>query len=215
VSVLDPALDPTVDPPGNFHSVTVHTFDPGHTGLVGGEWVKGIGCPTGGTFTDSVCTSGDPSDQSNWGLLLSKTGPTSNNASMEAELHNPKGVTLTELGYDIRTLEYPFNVQGSHCGAGAPRFDIVTTTGTFFIGCRSPVAMFTSGVAGSGDAWTRLRWSPPLAFGAPCGPGPCAITGTVQRIVIVFDEGSDTGADFFGAAVLDNIDVNGQLVGHT
>jgi hypothetical protein len=41
------------------------------------------------------------------------------------------------------------------------------------------------------------------------------ITGTVQRIVIVFDEGTDTGADFFGAAILDNIDVNGQLVGHT
>jgi hypothetical protein len=41
------------------------------------------------------------------------------------------------------------------------------------------------------------------------------ITGTVQRITIVFDEGTDAfGApDSFGAAVLDNIDVNGQLVG--
>jgi hypothetical protein len=35
----------------------------------------------------------------------------------------------------------------------------------------------------------------------------------VKRIVIVFDEGTDTGPDFFGAAILDNIDVNGQLVG--
>ena len=29
----------------------------------------------------------------------------------------------------------------------------------------------------------------------------------------MFDEGTDTGPDFFGAAILDNIDVNGTLVG--
>jgi hypothetical protein len=33
-------------------------------------------------------------------------------------------------------------------------------------------------------------------------------------LTIVFDEGQDTGGpDFFGLAVLDNIDVNGVLVG--
>ncbi len=38
----------------------------------------------------------------------------------------------------------------------------------------------------------------------------------VTRIVIVFDEGQDPsgGPDQFGAAILDNIDVNGTLVGH-
>ena len=37
----------------------------------------------------------------------------------------------------------------------------------------------------------------------------------MKRITIVFDEGQDEsgGPDFFGAAVLDNIDVNGVLVG--
>jgi hypothetical protein len=239
VSVLDPPLDPSVDPPGNLHAVSVHTFDPAHTGLVGGEWVKGTGCPANqpvatypatsptGTFSDSVCKSGDPSDQSNWGLLLTKTGPTSNNASMEAELHNPKGITLTELGYDIRSLDYPQSVSGSHCGAGAPRFDVVTTTGFFFVGCRSPLAdSISSGVPGSGDGWTRLRWgalgvvmgfcfAPTPTTACPVNFALVPITGTVQRIVIVFDEGTDTGADFFGAAILDNIDVNGQLVGHT
>jgi hypothetical protein len=35
----------------------------------------------------------------------------------------------------------------------------------------------------------------------------------VERIQIIFDEGQDTGPDFFGAAIIDNIDVNGQLVG--
>jgi hypothetical protein len=36
----------------------------------------------------------------------------------------------------------------------------------------------------------------------------------VRRILIIFDEGQDAGPDFFGAAILDNIDVNGALVGH-
>jgi hypothetical protein len=223
VSVLDPPLDPTVDPPGNLHAATVHLFDPAHTNLVGGKWVEGTGCPTNqpvatypatsptGTYTDPACTTGDPSDQSNWGLLLSKVGPTSNNASVEVELHNPKGITnLTELGYDIRKRG-SLNVAGSHCGAGAPRFDIVTTTDTFFLGCNSPPPTQTVG-----DGWTRLRWSPVMAYSASTfvlGP----VTGTVQRIVIVFDEGTDTsgGPDQFGAAILDNIDVNGQLLGHT
>ena len=54
-----------------------------------------------------------------------------------------------------------------------------------------------------------------MAFGPGCGPiQPCEITGiTVDRLSIVFDEGQDTGPDNFGAAVLDNIDVNGTMVG--
>jgi hypothetical protein len=226
VSVLDPPLDPAVDPPGNLHAASVHRFDPAHTNLVGGKWVEGTGCPTQqpvatypatsptGMYTDPACTTGDPSDQSNWGLLVSKVGPTSNNASVEVELHNPKGITsLTELGYDIRKRG-SLNLAGSHCGAGAPRFDIVTTTDTFFIGCNSPPPTTQT----VGDGWTRLRWtgSPVLAFSATTFV-LTPVTGTVQRIVIVFDEGTDVsgGPDQFGAAILDNIDVNGQILGHT
>jgi len=36
---------------------------------------------------------------------------------------------------------------------------------------------------------------------------------TAASVSIVFDEGYDTGPDNFGLAVLDNIDVNGTLVG--
>jgi hypothetical protein len=41
------------------------------------------------------------------------------------------------------------------------------------------------------------------------------VTGTVTELSIVFDEGQDPsgGPDQFGAAILDNIDVNGVLVG--
>jgi len=36
----------------------------------------------------------------------------------------------------------------------------------------------------------------------------------VKSITIIFDEGQDKPGDGSGLAVLDNIDVNGKLVGH-
>src|SRR2546429_7427504 len=56
---------------------------------------------------------------------------------------------------------------------------------------RSTLFPYTTLFRSLGDGWLRLRWNPPMGFGAACGPtfGPCPITGTVQRIQIVFDEG--------------------------
>jgi len=205
----------TTDPPGNFHHVQPADFDPGKTYLVQATWLSGIGCPTGAStfmpnamFTDAACATGDPSDHHNEGLLLVKTGPTNNFAAATAELTNVKGITLTELGYDIRKSGGSgASTLGSHCGAGAPRFDVVTADGiVHFVGCRSPMPI----VAASSTDWIRLRWTATeLAVAFP----PISSTDVVKRIVIVFDEGTDTGTDFFGAAILDNIDVNGTLVG--
>jgi hypothetical protein len=79
----------------------------------------------------------------------------------------------------------------------------------------------------SGDGWQRLRWgvggtvlARPQTGTCPSGfvtsGGLCVISGhPVDSLSIVFDEGQDApGApDEFGLAVLDNIDVNGTLVG--
>jgi len=65
-----------------------------------------------------------------------------------------------------------------------------------------------------GNGWLRLRWGgamPLLAFG-PSGLVDISQLD-VRTLSIVFDEGQDTGPDNFGLAVLDNVDVNGQLVG--
>ena len=219
--LAQPVLDPLTDPPGKFKAVHASQFDPAKTNLVQGSWLSGIGCPTNGfiapynpvtnsagpsePYSDSGCPTGDPNDQRNMGLLLVKTGPTNNFASATAELTNVKGMTITELGYDIRKNASAASLSGSHCGAGAPRFNIVTTDGAnHFIGCNSPAGV----PGGASTGWVRLRWDPATAF------PPVLLTDTVQRIVIVFDEGTDTGPDFFGAAILDNIDVNGTLVGH-
>jgi hypothetical protein len=220
-------LDPLTDPPGNFHTVTPRDFDPAHTNLVQAAWLNAIGCPTNafvavpntsftgvaGTmpFTDTACLTGDANDQHNEGLLLVKTGPTSNFAAAVAELVNVKTITLTELGYDIRKVGLSADPRGSHCGAGAPRFNVVTSDGlVHFLGCNSPPAAQTPSTNGG---WLRLRWNAAELAAAfpPILPG-----NVVNRIVIVFDEGQDPsgGPDQFGAAILDNIDVNGTLVGH-
>lgn len=99
---------------------------------------------------------------------------------------------------------------GSHCGAGAPRFDIQTTTDFYFVGYSSPPPTETA----LGDAWIRLRWggaAPLMGYNSAGMLTP--ITGDVKSIFVVFDEGTDTGPDFFGGAVLDNIDVKGVLGG--
>ena len=219
--VVDPttSLVQPEDPPDDPITVVPFEFDPNHTSLVRAFWMRGIGCPTGATavafsgattpVTDPACTTGDPKDSpgKNKGLLLVKTGPSTENfASAGAVLNGVKGITLTELGYDIRKGTAAVNPAGSHCGAGAPRFNVLTTDGTnHFIGCNSPPGTPLA----LSDSWLRLRW---FAV-AGCVPGFPPVCSPVQSITIIFDEGTDTGPDLFGLAVLDNIDVNGTLVG--
>jgi hypothetical protein len=212
-------------PPPAFNSVKPQVFDPGDTDTAQSMWINGIGCPNAtathntnnanGSVSDPQCAgSYDASDEENAGLLLSKEGPSSSNSSGTATLGGIAPNThVTELGYDIRTVNYPGSLS-SHCGNGSPRFNVTTTDGLFFVGCDSPQAdSFTSDTAGSGGAWTRLRWGTggTVQGYGPSGLGP--ITGTVKSISILFDDGTEVGPDYFGAAVLDNIDFNGAIVG--
>jgi hypothetical protein len=187
-------------------------FDPDHTFLVQAAWLGGIGCPTTETFTDTACPTGDSKDKRVEGLLLAKTGSTANNASAFAVITDPPR-TLTELGWDIRKPgnELSAGARGSHCGAGAPRWNITTRDGTtYFIGCNSPPAADQT----PGEGFVRLRWGAgTLAVQAGTGTPTPINTLDVRRLSIVFDEGYDTGPDNFGLAVLDNINVNGVLVG--
>jgi len=240
---------------GSF-TVIPFEFDPYNTHLVAAEWKGGLGCPTNAntapflppdfstvgtsSYTDPACPTGDPWDKHNEGLLLAKTGPTNNDASAGAMLQGVKGTVLTGLGFDIRKpgpglplVTFPgdqSDPRGSHCGAGAPRFNIVIGGYFYFLGCNSP----TPDSDTPGNGWQRLRWgtttdlsaSPQCSAGF-CGPGKdnpctasivhpsyCNIKGQmVDSIEIIFDEGDDTGPDNFGLAILDNIDVNGMLVG--
>lgn len=199
-----------------YFQVKPREFDPGKTFLVQAEWLAGIGCPTnarqalfpsgyGPNYTDPACPTGDPRDRKNEGLLLAKTGPTTNFASAVADIKGVEGKVLTELGWDIRKPgnDTPLGPRGSHCGGGAPRWNVQTNGGFYFIGCNSPLPVTTVTLGG----YQRHRWSTTThPVGGPFGE-------RIESIQIVFDEGYDTGPDNFGLAVLDNIDVNGVLVG--
>jgi len=184
-------------------NVVPFEFDPNATYLVRATWQTGIGCP------DSEGCAGDPQDKRNEGLLLVKSGPPATFAAAGARLLGPavKGVSLTELGYDIRKPVSSVDPRGSHCGAGAPRFNVVTSDGvTHFIGCNSPPPVQSVVAPG----WVRLRWgTAELGAAFP----PILPTDKVASISIIFDEGPDAGPDNFGAAILDNIDVNGSIAG--
>jgi hypothetical protein len=107
---------------------------------------------------------------------------------------------LTEIGFDIRN--------SGHCGAGAPRFNVVTTDNVFHFlgGCSNA----TSSPATPEQGWSRVRIDPTNASQAfP----PVTASEIVKSIDLIFDEGTDTGTDFSGMAVLDNLDVNGFLIG--
>jgi hypothetical protein len=196
------APEPEDDP----HNAVPFQFDPFKTGLVRSTWLRGVGCPTNANFTpfggsstpfeDTGCPTGDDKDNKFDGLLLVKTGPTANFASAGVDMKNVKGIILTELGYDIRS--------GSHCGAGAPRFNVVTIDGvTHFVGCNSPPPVITAASTG----WQRRRWTPAQAFPPIVEP--------VESITLMLDEGQDAGGapDFSGHAIVDNIDINGSLTG--
>lgn len=86
--------------------------------------------------------------------------------------------------------------------AGASRFNIMTTDNvTHFLGCNSPAPASDTVIA---PGWHRKRYDPATAF-PPVLPG-----STIQSISIIFDEGTDQGNGF---VYLDNIDINGALIG--
>ena len=208
-----------------FIQVHARTYDPAHTHLAQSGWIAGIGCPTGAgvsttggtspdtTYTDPACPTGDSKDGTVEGLLMVKTGPTANFAAAVADLRTAKKMLLTELGYDLRKPVSTADPRGSHCGAGAPRFDITLKNGSsYFIGCNSPPP--TTQTAGNG--WLRLRWGAAgtlLASNASTGAVENISGQAVSEIQLVMDEGQDTGPDNTGLAVLDNVDVTGVLVG--
>jgi len=158
--------------------------------IVTSFWLGGMGLPDDGTTPNPSPKKNDRQE----GLLLNKNGPTPTCASAGATIKGlKKAATITELGFDHRL--------GDHCGAGAPRFNVTTTAGpTLFFGCAGGTP---APAPQDPTQWERIRFTLPA--------------GTQARSVeIIFDEGTDTVSpsdpNGVGLAVLDNIDVNGQLI---
>ena len=181
---------------------------PAGSHIVTAAWLGGMGLPdNGGANTTASDLSTNPNkNDPHLGLLLSKNGPTPDCSAAGASINGVKGMTVSagfQLGFDYRN--------GGHCGAGAPRFNVDTDMGFFFVGC--------SNAPQSPSPQDPLEWSRTLsvvtACGIECFPGSIPVGAKIKSIDIVFDEGTDTANNDTGGvglAVVDNIFINGKLI---
>lgn len=136
-----------------------------------------------------------------WALVLVKNAPTAADLAAGARICGVEGVVLDALGFDLR--------DDSHCGAGAPRWNVITQSGhLYFFGCAHG-QHYT--VRNGLMRWTRVRFDDRAAQPGPGAP-PWPGFGKVRlaRLSLVFDEGTDQGS---GYAVLDNLMVNNRPAG--
>ena len=176
---------PTPSPSGNVSVIPFVFLDNGAQCDVRSYWVNSVGNPA-------------PS------LFLQKGCPTATIAAAGADIIAPSVEdqpvsSLTELNFDY--------MNGGHCGAGAPRYNVVVDGNTYFLGC-------TQGTqTPAGNNWTHVVFTPAqfAAAGIPT-------TGTIDDIYLIFDEGTDTPTGgtigTAGQVYLDNFSVNGVVVGN-
>jgi hypothetical protein len=154
------------------------TFDPDHTGIIVSAWQPHTGLADAGG--------------ADHGLVLEKNGLTQTNAAAGAVITGAEGqrvVSAPSFGWEYKT--------GTFCGAGAPRFNVVTSDGAthFLGGC----ANSTQTVDPANPDWTQVTIDPTN----PSQAFPVmSTTDTIDSVAIVFDERGQT--------VLDNILVNGN-----
>ncbi len=191
-------------------SVNPWVYDPDHLGTASASWQV---IPTNATYPTNkdTCKNGGWQNTAyipafkNQGqcvsyvanlpqvLTLTKSSATDTNVAAGADIVGEEGIILTSLGFDVKN--------GTYCGAGAPRFNVYTTSGVYyFFGC-------TYGThTDLGNGWTRVTFTNADAFpsdGTTVFPGFGSTT--VTNIEIVQDEQ--------GSTTLDNIQINGGVVG--
>ncbi len=153
---------------------------------------------TGAVAADWVHGAGvpgtDPEDRTNQGLVLVNSAGAASKARAGVILENVEGLTLTMLGFDIR--------EGSQCTLKGPRFIVVTADDVVHTlgGC-----VFANAQPVPAKGWRRFRFDPSKAVPA------IAQDATVKSIALVLEDGPDADG---GLVVLDNINVNGNFVGH-
>jgi len=120
-------------------------------------------------------------------LHLEKNCPTPTNAAAGADITGLEGQTFTSGSFTL--------ANASECQGGSPRFDVVTTTGLFFLGCNN----VTPTVNANGTV-TYTFTAATIAAGGSQVPFP---TGTIEAIDILID--------VQGSANVTDITVNGEL----
>jgi hypothetical protein len=133
---------------------------------------------------------------------------------------------LKELGFDVRSQQQN-GFSGEHCNA-SPTYEVTLTNGTTY-------AFFCNGgihTAIPNTAWDRVRFTDADATPVSCSGQGCvmqpwpgfasgaAIVGmptsphpSFATFMIIMFDGYDSAPDFSGVTYMDNIDLNGTLIG--
>lgn len=119
-------------------------------------------------------------------LHLEKNCATSVNAAAGADITGAEGQTFTSASFTLAAA--------TQCQGGSPRFNVTTTTGTFFLGCNNVVP--TTNADGT---VTYLFTAATLAANGQQVPTP---TGTIQFVSVLID--------VEGKADLTKITLNGK-----
>ena len=177
---------------------TIGPLDPFQFGLGAlATWARDAGKP-----------SLDLWDPDQYGLYLQKGTATTSYAAAGADIKvkNLPATKLTVLSFDISGVSgVGFDDFGGtshgYCGAGAPRFNVVSTAGTCFLGCT-----YGSKTQDPATGWWTINFASPFTQYPGCDL--VGVSGTVTGISIILDEGIDIGP---GNVVLDNIRVNNTV----
>ena len=129
------------------------------------------GCPTA-TYSDGA-------------LHLAKNCPTATNAAAYGAITGLSGQTFTSASFTLASA--------AQCQGGSPRFNIVTTTGTFFLGCNN-----VTPTTNSDGSVTYTFNAATIAAGGGQVPFP---TGTITDASVILD--------VQGSADVSKITVNG------
>ena len=126
--------------------------------LVPGVYDPGAtGCPTA-TFSGGV-------------LHLAKNCATTTNAAAYGDLTGLNGQTFTSASFTL--------ANAAQCQGGSPRFNIVTTTGTFFLGCNN-----VTPTTNSNGSVTYMFNAVSIAAAGGQVPFP---TGTITSAAVILD----------------------------
>ena len=120
-------------------------------------------------------------------LHLEKNCPTSTNAAAGAEVTGVGGQTFQSASFTLASA--------TQCQGGSPRFNVVTTTGLFFLGCNNVIP--------TTDADGTATYTFTAATLAAAGQQVPTPTGTIEFVSVLID--------VQGTADLTKVTFNGKL----
>jgi hypothetical protein len=164
--------------------------------------------------------------QAHKGLVLHKGTESADLGIPYANVEGFEGASLHQLGFDVRSQRKK-KFSGEHCNA-SPTIEVTLTNGTTYAfyctaGKHTPLP---------NTAWDRIRFTDADAKPISCGGKGCemqpwpgfasgkAVIATPKdqdpkssTFQIIMMDGYDSGPDYSGVTYIDNIDLNGTVIG--